>query len=155
MLFFYTAKEFMQAVANGKPDKVKKYMAHSKRAEWLALRNENGETPLHIAAREQYPNTFAALVAGGPAPDEIDRSGRTALNLALEGSDTDRRDTIVRALLGIDANPNLAPTPDEAPLRRALEKRGTPALHAEFPTDGDRPVSLGRHPPARRDGAFL
>lgn len=123
MLFFYTAKEFMQAVANGKPDKVKKYMAHSKRAEWLALRNENGETPLHIAAREQYPNTFAALVAGGPAPDEIDRSGRTALNLALEGSDTDRRDTIVRALLGIDANPNLAPTPDEAPLRRALEKR--------------------------------
>lgn len=146
MPLFYRIKGFLKAVTNGKMDTVEKYMAHSKRAKWLALRNEDNETALHIAARSQYSLTLGKLADGGAPPDETDRNGRTALNLALEGDNHEKRDEMVATLLRHGADPSLAPAPAEAPLRRALELRAyalaTALLEAKADPNFGNPLQL-------------
>lgn len=106
---------------NGYSRDLKKHLAGSNAEKWRNLRDKNGETPLLVAAKKGYANTAKTLAEGKVPPDAQDKEGRTALNIALEIYDTQKRETMVYALLAAGANPNLARHPSRLPLRVALE----------------------------------
>ena len=83
------------------------------------VRNTRGETPLHLAARENNliaPFALLALLKAGADPNVQDSKGNTPLHIATQGHFLDR----VLALLDAGADPNMKAKDGTTPLHRTL-----------------------------------
>ncbi len=64
-------------------------------------RDEQGTTPLHMAAAWGYESVFKALLDAGAKPDARHKKGSTPLHAAAFGGDA----SVVKALLDVGAKP--------------------------------------------------
>lgn len=100
----------MIAAKKGDLNSIQKMIAKGV-AESINLKNRDGKTALHLAARE-YPKIVEPLLTAGAFVDEIDGQGKTALH---EAADQDCIESIEK-LLEAGANPNIQDKDGNTPL---------------------------------------
>jgi ankyrin repeat protein len=98
------------------PDKVRsmsaeEYSAAVRSAPDVNARNENGVTPLHIAAGYGTPDKIAALVTAGADVEALDMDGWTPLNSAVAVGTPDKIAALVTAGADVEARNKNGMTP--------------------------------------------
>lgn len=97
----------------------------------IDAREEDGDTPLSIAAMNQKPATFAVLMAAKADPNLAANDGRTPLIYAAEAGNS----TMVSALLDAGANINASDNDGRTALHFAADSEGSKAQHDEVVRD--------------------
>lgn len=104
-------------------------------AHWLDARDENGNTPLIIAAATKQEDLVDTFLAMGANPDVQSNDGNTALHYAI----TEDRGDIVKRLLACGADASLRNSAGKSPQDLA-SMQGTPFIsRAMRERDGERP----------------
>uniref|UniRef100_A0A1B6LNK1 Uncharacterized protein n=1 Tax=Graphocephala atropunctata TaxID=36148 RepID=A0A1B6LNK1_9HEMI len=56
-------------------------------SKYLNIKNDDRQTPLHLAVLTRQPRLVRLLVCAGASPEELDRRGNSALHLAVQSDD--------------------------------------------------------------------
>ncbi len=94
---------FFQAVAQGNLKEVNTLL--SSQPELATIKDDNGSTPLHIAASKEYVNIMEVLISAGAEINAVNTKNRTPLFFAV----TQEKDAAVKLLIDQKADPNIAP----------------------------------------------
>ena len=109
----YSLDGFFSVIEKGNIDKVKKYLDHGYD---LNIKNDSGETPLHLASEKGYKEIVELLLKKGADPNIKNvYAGLSPLYLASVEGHKD----IVELLLKYGANPNIKSDSEETPLHWA------------------------------------
>jgi ankyrin repeat protein len=89
-------------------------------------RDDNGQTPLHLAAHGGFSGAVSLLLAKGADPNARNSEGKTPLHMAAEAGQTD----VVKLLLEKWSDVNSRDNAGETPLRMAAANGHTKAAEA-------------------------
>jgi serine/threonine-protein phosphatase 6 regulatory ankyrin repeat subunit A len=105
MPMFYTAKGFLNAVAQGDETTVDRYLSKGDVSKWLRVTDNErqGETALHLAVRSDNVKLIQKFIALGVDVEEKTRHGTTALGLAIERSQLRSATALIEAGADIKA----------------------------------------------------
>ena len=100
---------------------------------YLDARNEDGRTPLHMAAAKGHSEAIAALIDAGADPDARNEDGRTPLHMAAEKGHSEA----IAALIDAGADPDARNEDGRTPLYMAAEKGHSEAIAALIDAGAD------------------
>lgn len=78
-------------------------------------RNDNGETPLHVAVKKGYPRMMNILLKNGADKNAVDKKGNTPLHLIVIGNSMNKQD-LLEVLVQYNPNGNLKNLEGKTPL---------------------------------------
>ena len=78
----YTHRGFMKAVMRGDTETVAKYFANRGASTWLALKDGDGNTPLHLAAQHGHIDVIRQLLQAGAGIEAANGNSLTPLGIA-------------------------------------------------------------------------
>lgn len=98
----YTIRGFMKAVSRDDVETVARYLARRDAGEWLVAKNSDGDTALHVAAREGSDRAIELLLKHGAAFTATNQQSYTPMALAVQSN----RHTVVKRFLDAGADIN-------------------------------------------------